>query len=117
MYTDSVPSSSDFIFQDHSQPGSVKFGLYVKTHEIKQLDSSLRQILLMPKLERQAWINEHEEVVNDLLDSFVSDSGMALEGLQLDSEALQLSIEFVTSLRDVMNTLRGIINESSTLSS
>jgi hypothetical protein len=117
MVFDTIPTLSEPLFSPQSQPAAVKFSLYVKTHEIKQLDSSLRHVLLMPVKDRQAWLEEHENFVNDLLEGFSNDSTMALDGLQLDPEALQLSIDFVTSLRDVMNTLRGILDDAQSLSS
>ncbi len=117
--TDSITSSSPFSLMAHPSGNSaaVKFGLYVKTHEIKQIDQSLRHILLLPKKAQRQWLTDHEEYVTDLLDSFVSDSTLALDGLQLDGEALELSIEFVTVLRDVMNTIRGLFIEKDTISS
>lgn len=111
-------SSTSALLEDHpSSPSAVKFGLYVKTHEIKQLEESLRQVMLLPKKDQMAWLEEHETFVSNLLDSFVTDSTLALDGLQLDSEALQLSIEFVTVLRDVMNTIRSLFSDRTTLMS
>lgn len=120
MDNDIVPSSTLFDWNTvgaTTQPGSVKFGLYVKTHEMKQLERSLKQILLLPKHERDLWLSDHEGYVDELLESFVNDSAYALDGLQLDAEAMQLSVEFVTSLRDIMNTLRGILEEARSLNS
>ncbi|MDQ3008338.1 MAG: hypothetical protein M3Q81_01960 [bacterium] len=118
MVTDIVPSSTTSYYEQTSlttSPGSVTFDLFVKTHEIKQIDSTLRQITLMPKPERMDWIEDHQDLVNELLDSFLNDSALALDGLQLDDEALQLSIEFVTALRDTMNTLRSILHDAEKL--
>lgn len=117
MVFDTIPTLSEPLFQNQAPPAAVKFSLYVKAHEIKQLDASLRQVLLMSNRDRQTWLNEHEEFVNELLETFVNDSTLALDGLQLDTEALQLSIDFVTNLRDVMNTLRGILNDAHSMSS
>jgi len=114
---DSVPTASLFDFDDYAAPGQIKFGLFVKTHEMRQLEQSLRHILLLPKIERNTWIKDHEDLMNNLLESFVQDSTFALDGLQLDTEAAELSIEFVTSLRDVMNTLRGILENAKSLNS
>lgn len=118
MISDIVPSNTSLLTSPQDeQPGAVKFGLYVKTREMKQLEQSLKHILLLPKSEREVWLEDHEELVNELLESFVSDSTLALDGLQLDPEAMKLSVEFVTTLRDVMNTLRGILEDAQSLSS
>lgn len=114
---DSIPTQGTQQWQDVSQPSSLKFGLYVKTHEMKSLEETLQHVVVLSRSERQEWLLEHQDYVNDLLDSFISDSVLALDGLHLDSEAMELSIEFVTSLRDVMNMLRTIIDSTQTLSS
>lgn len=117
MISDVIPSAAQATFQDEAAPASVKFELYVKTHEIKQIGLSLEQIMLLPKKQRHAWVQDHETLVNEMLDNFLQDSALALDGLQLDGEAVQLSIEYVTALRDTMNTLRGILDEARSLAS
>lgn len=117
VLSDVVPSAGEQQWQDVSQPGSLKFGLYIKTHEMKSLENSLQQVVLMPRNRRQEWLTEHQDFVNDLLDGFVADSVVALDGLNLDTEAMELATEFVTRLRDVMNMLRSIIESSRTLES
>jgi hypothetical protein len=117
VLSDIVPTQGSEQWQDVSQPGSLKFGLYVKTHEMKSLEESLQQVVLMPRPQRQEWLTEHQEFVNNLMDSFVTDSVIALDGLNLDSEAMELASEFVTTLRDVTNMIRSIIDTSRTLES
>lgn len=114
---DSVPTQGSQEWHDASQPGALKFGLYIKTHEMKSLETTLQQVVLMSRADRQDWLLEHQEFVNSILDSFISDSVMALDGLNLDGEAMELAMEFVTTLRDVMSMLRSIIDSSQTLES
>ncbi|HYD34980.1 MAG TPA: hypothetical protein VD999_02840 [Vitreimonas sp.] len=96
---------------------SIKFDLYIKTREIKQIAESLQQVMLMSKKDRQAWVKEHEPFVNQLLDTFMEDASSALDGLYLDNEALKMSMDFVMNLRDAINTLQGILYERSNLKS
>lgn len=114
---DSIPTAGAQEWQDVSQPSSLKFGLFVKTHEMRSLEESLRQVVVMPRAERMKWLMEHQDFVNDILDSYIADSVLALDGLQLDSEGMRLAIEFVTELRDVMNVLRSIIDSTRSFSS
>lgn len=95
----------------------MKFGLFVKTRELKQLQASLREVLLMNGDKRNEWLQSNETLINEMLEDFVSDSTLALDGIQLDSEALQMSMEYVSSLRDVMTTMRSIMDDSRTLTS
>ncbi len=117
--TDTVASPTAFfpMIEKSGNSAAVKFGLYVKTHEIRQIEESLRQVMLLPKTNQRRWLADHEGYISELLDSFVSDSTLALDGIQLDGEALELSIEFVTVLRDVMNTIRSLFSDRNTLTS
>ena len=112
--SDSITSNSPLVMlgERASSPAAIKFGLFVKNQEIHQIEASLRHVTLMSNRDKQLWLSEHETFVNDLLDNFVEDSTLALDGLQLDGEALQLSIEFVSGLRNVMNTIRSLFNDN-----
>lgn len=111
MTSDSVLTNSIAFVPQSSSPASLKFSLYVKTQEIKQIAENLERVLLMPRQERVDWVQEHQEMVQELLDSFVNDSVMALDGLQLDPEAMKLSVDFITNLRDAINTVQGIMRD------
>jgi hypothetical protein len=111
MIADSIQSNSSTFVPQGGSPASVKFSLYVKTQEIKQIAENLERVLLMPRKERVSWVQEHQDMVQDLLDSFVNDSVLALDGLQLDSEAMKLSVDFITNLRDAINTVQGILRD------
>jgi hypothetical protein len=111
MIADSVQSNLSSFVPQGGSPASIKFGLYVKTQEIKQVAENLERILLLPRQERVNWVNEHQEMVQSLLDSFVDDSVLALDGLQLDPEAMKLSVDFITNLRDAINTVQGILRD------
>lgn len=111
MIADSIQSNSSTFVPQGGSPASVKFSLYVKTQEIKQIAENLERVLLMPRKERVSWVQEHQDMVQELLDSFVNDSVLALDGLQLDSEAMKLSVDFITNLRDAINTVQGILRD------
>ena len=59
--------------------------------------------------------NEHS--TTELLDSFVQDASLALDGLYLDKEAMKLSMDFVIHLRDAMNALNSIMRDTSKIKS
>lgn len=95
-----------------SSNDTLKFNLYLKTHEISQVVDSLKSILLMPKAERKQWASDHEESLTELLEDFMQDASLALDGLYLDNEAMKLSMEFVSQLRDAMNALNSIMRDT-----
>jgi hypothetical protein len=86
----------------------IKFDLYVKARELRQITKSLNDILLLPPRERQSWLDDHEPMIMDLMNSFMDDSVLAMNGLQLDQESMNLSVELVTNLRDAMTKINSI---------
>lgn len=95
----------------------IKFGLFVKSHEVSQIVKSLKEIMLLPPDARVKWAEEYHEILNDLLESFMDDSLLAMDGMQLDQEAMNLSVELVGNIREVMNTLQTILYDARVLES
>lgn len=88
---------------------SVKVELFSRIHHIDGLAREFERIMLMSKVQREKWLDENQRFLQDMLDQFVSESFLALDGVELDEEGIQLSIEFVTKLRDVMNMIQSIL--------
>lgn len=99
----------DEFSQESSLKPSVKVELFSRIHHIEGLARQFERIMLMSKPQRAAWVRENQDLLQDMLDRFVSESFLALDGVELDEEGIQLSIEFVTKLRDVMNMVQSIL--------
>src|SRR3990167_4486913 len=89
--------------QPDSETESIKFDLYVKAAEIKQIADSLENVVLLPEKKRKQWLESHEELIKDLMESFMDDSMLAMDGMYLDPEASKLSVELVSNMRNAMN--------------
>ena len=96
---------------------SVKFTLYLKTHELREISKVLENVILLPEKERKAWAKEHGEIINKAMDSFVQESNATLSELTFDDETLALSKELIISLRDTVDMIHGILFEGRKLSS
>ncbi|MEX0895864.1 MAG: hypothetical protein WDZ94_02905 [Patescibacteria group bacterium] len=96
---------------------STKFNLYLKTRELKAVSEVVRQVLILPKLERQSWVEEHGDWLQDAFDTCLQESNLTLEEISLDEETMELSQELVISLRDTMSMVNGILIESEQLPS
>ena len=90
---------------------SAKFELFLKAHEIKQINQVLRQVMRLPKAARERWLRECGEFVAEGFDSFIDESNEVLDGLQLDSESMILSKDLVVTLRESLNMVHGILQE------
>ena len=94
---------------------SVKVELFSRIHHIEGLGRQFERVMMMSKPQRQTWLDENQGLLQDMLDRFVSESFLALDGVELDEQGIQLSIEFVTKLRDVMNMVQSILYGSKRL--
>jgi lipid II:glycine glycyltransferase (peptidoglycan interpeptide bridge formation enzyme) len=93
---------------------AIKFDLYVKNRELQQISESLRTIMLMPTKERKKWAEQYHDVIEDLMDSFADDSMLAMDGIQLDDESMDLSTELVTNLKSTMSMIQDMLAETNT---
>lgn len=96
---------------------SVKFDLYVKSREIQQISNSLKRLMLLPAEQRQTWLDENEGMVAELMDSFMDDSVLAMDGLQLDKESMDLSVKLVTEMRNAMDMIHRMFSRDDAKSS
>lgn len=95
--------------------GSGKFNLYLKTRELKAIEEVVRQVLILPKQERLAWVDTNGDWLQDAFDAFIQDSNLTLEEVALDEETMELSKKLVVSLRDTMTMVNGILIENEQL--
>lgn len=94
---------------------STKFNLFLKTRELGSLESILREVMVMPKNDRKAWVDQNGAWLQEAFDAFVQDSNLTLAEVALDEEAMELSKQLVVSLRTTMNMVNGILFENDTL--
>lgn len=94
-----------------------KFNLYLKNHEIQQINQVLQEVLLLPQDEREDWISKNGEIVQSAFDTFIDDSNVVLENLSMDEEVIDLSQELIVSLRDTIEIVDSILSEKDFLDS
>lgn len=87
----------------------VAFDLYLKNRELKQINHSLRKISQWNTGARTRWLTDNQDVLDQLVDSFMDDSALIFDGLKLQGEALNLSVELVSNLREVMAIIRNLL--------
>lgn len=104
-------------FMSSAQTNSVKFSLYLKTHELREIAKALEYVVLLPEKERKVWAEEHGDIVNKAIDQFVQESNATLSDLSFDDETLALSKELIISLRDTVDMIHGIFSENRKLKS
>ncbi|MBD3279760.1 MAG: hypothetical protein GF390_03545 [Candidatus Pacebacteria bacterium] len=93
----------------HDSPAAVKFALYLKTREILQINHQLQEVSLMDKKTRYQWLDQHEEMINQLLASFMDDSMLVMNGIELDREGMKMATQLMINLRDAINLVRSLL--------
>ncbi len=96
---------------------SQKTKLFLKVREIKGIKQVLSQVEMMSAVEREEWIEEYGDMINDAIDRFVSDSQFSLENIFTDDEVLYLSQELVTTLKETIQTVEGMLYTQAQLES
>jgi hypothetical protein len=86
----------------------LKKELFERIYQMQELGAELERIKLLPQGERKFWLSEYELTLNDMLDDYLDDSSVVLDELDSDKQMLNLSIEYVTKLRDVMYQVRSL---------
>lgn len=93
---------------------SLKTDLFTQLVKVQRLNSELEMILKMPKRKKDRWVEKNELFLTRMLEQLSSDSSLILESIDGDDQELSLSIEYVESLRDAMNTLSSILYHQQT---
>lgn len=101
--------------QLQSSKEEVKFDLYLKLREIKEISRYLEKILLTKEEKRMLWVNENEDLIHQLLDSFITDSTLILDGMTLDGEAMSMSVDLMSHLRQLFNVLQSLLKNKQLL--
>ncbi|NCN50934.1 MAG: hypothetical protein GW762_00615 [Candidatus Pacebacteria bacterium] len=96
---------------------SKKFKLYLKVREIKGIKKVISEIEQLPLGDREEWIEEYGDMINTALDNFVDDSSFSFENIFNDDETLALSQELVSTLKDTIQSVEGMLYPDSLLES
>ncbi|OGJ37570.1 MAG: hypothetical protein A2383_00940 [Candidatus Pacebacteria bacterium RIFOXYB1_FULL_39_46] len=92
----------------------VRFDLYRKEKEIKEISQILKNLAVKETAERR-WLQDNEGLATDLVEEFVEDSLYKLDGAQMNGETLELSVEVMSKLRETLGLFQAVIANSEEL--
>lgn len=92
------------------EKNAIKFDIYVKLRELKQIGEGFKQLSGLPETDRISWLTEHESFLSEMMDSFLNETMGTIDGVALDSETLELSVELVSTMRDTMNIMHHVMD-------
>lgn len=94
-------------FEDDNE--SFKFDLFLMTREIKQITTSLKHVTLLPKKQQDRWVKANQKFIHKFMNNLNHDISDVLDDMSLDRDVLQKTISCVTELRELVNTLNGLM--------
>lgn len=97
-------------FNSNLSLNSLKTDLFTRVTQVQQLNKELDKVLLMPKIIRKRWLKDNEAFLTQMMEQLSSDSSLVLDGIDGDKQEIDLSVEYIASLRDVMNALSSILH-------
>lgn len=86
----------------------LKFDLYLRSREMKQIVSHLEKVMLKNKSERELFVAENKTFIESLMKTFMEDSNLTLEGMQMDKESAQLSMQLAMDLRKSISLINAL---------
>lgn len=103
----------DLLFDSTGRSSSsLKQELFFKNHQVARLSEEFDKVALLPESQRRVWAEENKEHLSMLLSTLEDDVASMLDGVEFDAESSQLSVEFVTNIRNTMNSIHAILVES-----
>lgn len=86
----------------------LKFDLYLRSREMKQIVSHLEKVMLKNKSERELFVTENKVFIDSLMKTFMDDSNLSLEGMQMDRESAQMSMQLAMDLRKSISLINAL---------
>ena len=93
----------------------IKQELFVRTHYVEGLAREFEKVRLLPTRKKRLWIKENEQLLDGVLDGLVFDSDLAVDGVTLDEQAAEMSVDFVTKLKKTALLMKQIMRENDKL--
>ncbi len=86
----------------------LKFSLYLRAREMRQIVLYLEKLILKKKVARDLFVKENKAIFDTLVPTFVDNSNFSIEGVKLDQESIQLSMQMAMDLRKVMPLINAL---------
>ena len=104
VYNETMSSLSD-----------VKVDLFTKIHAVNRLSDELQKLAMLSKKEQNYWLDHYQEYLSNILNDYLDDSAIVLDGIDSDRQMLDLSLEYISRLRDVLYQVDSFIHQDKKL--
>ncbi len=101
-----------FELEDDSK--RVKFDIFVQLRKVKQITQALDRALLQNQTQERLWLVEHQDVIDSFLTDLLDSSILVLDGVQLDDEGIDLSLDLMQDIRLTLDLMQKVIYKKET---
>lgn len=88
----------------------VKFDLHRKNQEVKEISRILHELATKEKADQRHWLQENEDLMFTLAEDYVEDSLYKLDGAEMNSETLELSVQVMSDLRKTLTLFQTVLD-------
>jgi len=97
---------------DHDQ--ETKFDLYVQSRKVKQIAHALDQFTRTTAVNDSKWLLADQNFISQLIDELLDDSLLVLDGVQLDSESVEMSVSLMSDIKRALSVVEQIADSDQT---
>lgn len=97
--------------KDYGRNQETKFDLYVQSRRVKQISTALDRMAINSQQLESLNVIQDQEFVSDILDELLDDSILVLDGIQLDSESLDLSLNLMSNIKRAIGVLQQVASD------
>jgi hypothetical protein len=102
---DTLNLQSPVLIEDQAD---LKFNLFLRSREMKQIALHLEKVMLKKKSERDLFASENKAFIDSLMKTFVDNSNLSIEGMQMDKEAADLSMQMAMDVRKSISLINAL---------
>ncbi len=102
------------LFELNENSSQVKFELFVQLRKVRQITQALDQAILKNQNQERHWLAENQELIDEFLSDLLDDSMLVLDGVQLDDEGIDLSLDLMHDIRLTLDLMQKVIYEDET---
>lgn len=97
------------LFKRSDNDNQVKFDLYVQLRKVKQITHALDEALVSSREQEREWLAENQELIDSFLSELLDDSMLVLDGVQLDDESIDLSLNLMHDIRHTLDLMQQVV--------
>lgn len=86
-----------------------KFDLFVQSRRVRQITTALSDFLKQLSATHPGWLEDNYDLFEHFFEELMDDSLLALDGVELDHESLELSVSLMSDIRRALSVVEEVV--------